>query len=188
MFFVCILIALVSYAILDHWVGGARLFRGETSAIAANLFEETKGKYGRRVWYWDKRWVPYTLFVLHTTACTSALVGLSYISILKIVFVCGVYFWFRGMSPRPLFKAADGATKEIRMQAIKDGMIIGLKGFAPVLLRAYDQPWLLLTIVFALPLGLYHNFVKDIKSFRSYAELIQGGFIVGPFVLLNILY
>ena len=181
----------LAYAAIDHWVGGARLFRGKANAELAERYAQTNGKEGKLTWYWDKRWLPYVVFGTLTFALAFVFLGKTFAAVFVAAYLSGSYYWFRGQSPRPVFPAGDGQTPFDVLKGQVDGGLLGFKGLAPAaLVGALFNPLLILTVVFGIPLGYYHTLAARLPQgkylFRSYAELAQGGLIIAPFILIHL--
>lgn len=170
-------------AAIDHWVGGARLFRGEQNAIQAELYNQTNGTKGKSTWYWDKRWIPYAVFGVFI----AGIVGTSSAPFWVAGLITGTYFWFRSRSPREIFPAGNGQNILQIYSGIKAGAVIGLIGFAPMAFGGFHHWWLVFTPLLAIPIGLYHFLFHGDPLFRSYGELCQGGLVLGPIVSLLVL-
>lgn len=181
-----ILCASPGYAALDHWVGGARLYRGKKNAQASEDYDQNDGTVGYKTWYWDKRFVPYILICLYNLAWAYVICGYNFEAPVKALIVTGIYYWFRSRSPRDTFRAADGATRAERVKGMLNGALLGAIGLSPVVIRIIDSPYLLFTVLLGVPLGLYHWFFRGKPLFRSYGELCQGGLVYSPFVIANL--
>lgn len=182
------LLSIAVYACIDHWTGGARLFRGYKNAKQAEDYAQNDGTVGYLTYFWDKRWIPYVVFAVYTMWLAIQISGYNGLTLVKVILICATYYWFRGNSPREVFPAGKGGKWKDSLRGITSGAILGLKGLAPIAIRVVDQPLLLLTLLFALPLGLYHWFFRGSPLFRSYGELCQGGLIIAPCVLLNLYF
>lgn len=182
------ILSIFVYAFLDHWRGGARLFRGKKNAEAAEKFAMTNGKEGYRTWYWDMGVLPYVAFGIYTFALVYVLVGLTWASSFVASYLCGTYYWFRSQSPREVFPAGNGQAHLDISHGIYKGGVLGVLGLLPAaIIGAVSIHWLLiLTPILGAPLGWYHNKFYGNPLFRSYGELCQGGLIVAPFVIIHI--
>lgn len=175
------------YAFLDHWRGGARLFRGKKNAEAAELYAITGGAQGYQTWYWDRGILPYVTFGIYTFALVYVLVGFTWASSFVALYLCGTYYWFRSQSPREVFPAGNGQTYLDISHGIYKGGVLGVLGLLPAgIIGAFFWLPLAFTPLLGAPLGWYHNKFHGNPLFRSYGELCQGGLIVTPFVIIHI--
>lgn len=93
--------------IIDHWTGGAGLFRGEKSRAAAELYAQTNGAQGSRNFLWDTRAIPFSIFFLATGALVWDVLGFGLFQALLVLVLTGGYITFRQRSHRPVFKALN---------------------------------------------------------------------------------
>lgn len=176
-----------AYAVLDHWRGGARLFRGKKNAEAAELYAMTGGKEGYRTWYWDMGVLPYVVFGIYTFALVFAVIGVSWLSTFVAAYLSGTYYFFRSQSPRKVFPAGNGVNEEEIASGLRHGAILGVVGLLPAgVIGAFFNPWLALLPLLGAPLGLYHRLFHGSPLFRSYGELYQGGLIIAPVVMITL--
>jgi hypothetical protein len=105
-----ILFAFVLLAAIDHWVGGAGLFRGKKSREAAELFALTGGLLGTRNFFWDTRALPFSAFFALNVYLSSYFLGIEWYAFALPVALTAGYVIFRQRSHRPVFKALNGNT------------------------------------------------------------------------------
>lgn len=96
------LLCIVLCAVIEHWVGGAGLFRGKKSRDAAEA--------GNKNFFWDTRAIPYVLFFGMIQGFAIYLLGFEWYSFALPAIITAGYIWERQRSHRPVFKALNANT------------------------------------------------------------------------------
>lgn len=105
-----LILAWLAIAVIDHWTGGAGLFRGKKSREAAELFARTGGTQGKKSFLWDTRAIPFTAFFALTLYLSLHFLGIEWYAFALPIAITAGYVYFRQRSHRPVFKAINGNT------------------------------------------------------------------------------
>lgn len=212
-----ILAYVIACAVIDHWVGGAGLFRGEKSRKAKEVD-------GIESALWDRRAYPFAAFFVITEALFISTLGLTWISALAPVAITAGYVYFRQRSHNPVFYAIHGDPRTSKGNGIVNAVVaaftkhtpelapdmtederfefgttwggfygfLGLVPGATVISALIAWPAAALP-VFGIPFGIFHKIFGERGRWpnpafaRSYAELCAGGLIVAPFSVVVLL-
>lgn len=211
-----VLAALIAIGIIDHWTGGAGLFRGKKSRDAAEA--------GKKNFFWDTRALAFVTFFIINLSLSLHLLGTKWYAFAIPVAVTAGYIWFRQRSHRPVFKALNGNAdtdtgNELTMAAVATftrytpknaptfsederyrfgwvwGAWFGFLGMIPgALLAAGFIGWPAVAFPFlGILFGPIHKLFGlkgklNAGAFgRSWSELAIGTFIVAPFSIGTIL-